>query len=53
MRAEPLSLSQVRRPPLSEGLHSQGCYNPVIEDAVSYAVLNFPVGETARPRTGY
>uniref|UniRef100_A0A452S416 B-cell receptor CD22 n=1 Tax=Ursus americanus TaxID=9643 RepID=A0A452S416_URSAM len=42
-RTEALSLSQVRRAPLSEDPHSLGCYNPVMEDAISYATLRFPV----------
>ncbi|EHB14003.1 B-cell receptor CD22 [Heterocephalus glaber] len=41
---------KVRRTPLSEGPHSLGCYNPVIEDSISYATLRFP--ETDAPRTG-
>lgn len=52
-KAEALSLSQVRRAPLSEEPHSLGCYNPVMEDAVSYAALRFPVGDNDTPRTGY
>lgn len=52
-RTEALSLSQVRRAPLSEYPHSLGCYNPVMEDAISYATLRFPFGETDTPRTGY
>ncbi|XP_063109429.1 B-cell receptor CD22 isoform X1 [Cavia porcellus] len=41
---------KVRRAPLSEGPHSLGCYNPVIEDSISYAALRFP--EMDAPRTG-
>ncbi|XP_011803343.1 PREDICTED: B-cell receptor CD22 isoform X6 [Colobus angolensis palliatus] len=41
---------KVRRTPLSEGPHSLGCYNPMIEDGISYATLRFP--ETNTPRTG-
>uniref|UniRef100_A0A2K5ZM43 B-cell receptor CD22 n=1 Tax=Mandrillus leucophaeus TaxID=9568 RepID=A0A2K5ZM43_MANLE len=40
----------VRRTPLSEGPHSLGCYNPMMEDGISYATLHFP--ETNTPRTG-
>ncbi|XP_004417154.1 PREDICTED: B-cell receptor CD22 isoform X3 [Odobenus rosmarus divergens] len=43
---------KVRRAPLSEDPHSLGCYNPVMEDAISYATLRFPFGETDTPRTG-
>ncbi|XP_032984290.1 B-cell receptor CD22 isoform X3 [Rhinolophus ferrumequinum] len=43
---------KVRRVPLAEGSHALGCYNPVIEDTVSYAALRFPVGETDTPRIG-
>ncbi|XP_008710317.1 B-cell receptor CD22 isoform X4 [Ursus maritimus] len=43
---------KVRRAPLSEDPHSLGCYNPVMEDAISYATLRFPVGETDTPRPG-
>lgn len=50
---EALSLSQIRRVPVSEDPHSLGCYNPVMEDAISYATLRFPVGETNTPRTRY
>lgn len=39
---------KVRGPPLVEGPPSLGCYNPVMEEATSYAVLNFP----DTPRTG-
>ncbi|XP_003280068.2 B-cell receptor CD22 isoform X5 [Nomascus leucogenys] len=41
---------KVRRAPLSEGPHSLGCYNPMMEDGISYATLRFP--ETNIPRTG-
>nr|XP_035141836.2 B-cell receptor CD22 isoform X1 [Callithrix jacchus] len=41
---------KVRRAPLSEGPHSLGCYNPMMEDVISYATLQFP--ETDTPRTG-
>uniref|UniRef100_A0A2I3M6T3 B-cell receptor CD22 n=1 Tax=Papio anubis TaxID=9555 RepID=A0A2I3M6T3_PAPAN len=41
---------KVRRTPLSEGPHSLGCYNPMMEDGISYATLRFP--ETNTPRTG-
>lgn len=53
VRAETLSLMQIRRAPLPEGLQSQGCYNPVMEDSISYATLRFPAGETDTPRIGY
>ncbi|XP_025710226.1 B-cell receptor CD22 isoform X6 [Callorhinus ursinus] len=43
---------KVRRAPLSEDPHSLGCYNPVMEDAISYATLRFPFGETDTPRLG-
>lgn len=43
---------KVRRAPLAEGPHTLGCYNPVIEDTISYATLRFPVGNTDTPRTG-
>ncbi|XP_011225368.1 B-cell receptor CD22 isoform X2 [Ailuropoda melanoleuca] len=43
---------KVRRAPLSEDPHSLGCYNPVMEDAISYATLRFPLGETDTPRPG-
>ncbi|XP_037373777.1 B-cell receptor CD22 [Talpa occidentalis] len=33
---------KVRRTPCDEGRHSLGCYNPVMEDAISYAMLRFP-----------
>ncbi|XP_032104923.1 B-cell receptor CD22 isoform X9 [Sapajus apella] len=41
---------KVRRAPLSEGPHSLGCYNPMMEDVISYATLQFPEMDT--PRTG-
>ncbi|XP_034373359.1 B-cell receptor CD22 isoform X2 [Arvicanthis niloticus] len=37
---------KARRTPLSEGPQSQGCYNPAMDDTVSYAILNFPESET-------
>ncbi|XP_049642531.1 B-cell receptor CD22 [Suncus etruscus] len=40
--------TKVRGTPLAEGPPSLGCYNPVMEEATSYAVLNFP----DTPRTG-
>ncbi|XP_007106599.1 B-cell receptor CD22 isoform X3 [Physeter macrocephalus] len=43
---------KARRIPQAEGPHSLGCYNPVMEDAVSYAALSFPLGETDAPRPG-
>ncbi|KAB1274251.1 B-cell receptor CD22 [Camelus dromedarius] len=43
---------KARRTPQAEGPHSLGCYNPVMEDAVSYAALRFPRGETDSPRLG-
>ncbi|XP_059760281.1 B-cell receptor CD22 isoform X3 [Balaenoptera ricei] len=43
---------KARRIPQAEGPHSLGCYNPVMEDAVSYAALRFPLGETDAPRPG-
>ncbi|XP_021556474.1 B-cell receptor CD22 isoform X2 [Neomonachus schauinslandi] len=43
---------KVRRAPLSEYPHSLGCYNPVMEEAISYATLRFPFSETDTPRTG-
>ncbi|XP_045702768.1 B-cell receptor CD22 isoform X3 [Phyllostomus hastatus] len=43
---------KVRRAPLSEGPHSLGCYNPVMEDSISYATLRFPLAETDTPRIG-
>ncbi|XP_058562619.1 B-cell receptor CD22 isoform X4 [Neofelis nebulosa] len=43
---------KVRRAPLSEDPHSLGCYNPVMEDAISYATLRFPVGDADTPITG-
>lgn len=48
--AQTLSLSQVRRAPLSNGPHSLGCYNPVMEHSISYATLRFPEMDT--PSTG-
>lgn len=53
LRAESWSLSQIRRAPISEGPPSLGCYNPVMEDTISYAALRFPVDETDTLRTGY
>ncbi|PNI95669.1 CD22 isoform 30 [Pan troglodytes] len=41
---------KVRRAPLSEGPHSLGYYNPMMEDGISYTTLRFP--ETNIPRTG-
>nr|CAA36988.1 CD22 antigen [Homo sapiens]prf//1608208A B cell antigen DC22 [Homo sapiens] len=41
---------KVRRAPLSEGPHSLGCYNPMMEDGISYTTLRFP--EMNIPRTG-
>ncbi|XP_058530610.1 B-cell receptor CD22 isoform X2 [Ochotona princeps] len=38
---------KVRRPPLPEGSHSLGCYNPVMEDGISYATLRFPEVDTS------
>ncbi|XP_059940795.1 B-cell receptor CD22 isoform X3 [Mesoplodon densirostris] len=43
---------KARRIPQAEGPHSLGCYNPVMEDAVSYAALRFPLGETDAPTPG-
>ncbi|XP_032698103.1 B-cell receptor CD22 isoform X2 [Lontra canadensis] len=43
---------KVRRAPLSEEPHPLGCYNPVMEDAISYAALRFPVSDNDTPRTG-
>ncbi|XP_060144722.1 B-cell receptor CD22 isoform X2 [Globicephala melas] len=43
---------KARRTPQAEGPHSLGCYHPVTEDAVSYAALRFPLGETDAPRPG-
>ncbi|XP_026900493.1 B-cell receptor CD22 isoform X5 [Acinonyx jubatus] len=43
---------KVRRAPLSEDPHSLGCYNPVMEDAISYATLRFPVSDADAPITG-
>ncbi|XP_025125604.1 B-cell receptor CD22 isoform X5 [Bubalus bubalis] len=37
---------KARRTPQAERPTSLGCYNPVMEDAVSYATLSFPLGET-------
>ena len=53
IRAEILSFSQARRTPQAERPHSLGCYNPVMEDAVSYATLSFPLGETDTQRLRY
>ncbi|XP_014392065.1 PREDICTED: B-cell receptor CD22 isoform X1 [Myotis brandtii] len=44
--------NKIRRAPLPEGPQSLGCYNPVMEDSISYATLRFPVGETDTPRIG-
>ncbi|XP_062031984.1 B-cell receptor CD22 [Lepus europaeus] len=41
---------KVRRAPLSNGPHSLGCYNPVMEHGISYATLRFPEMDT--PSTG-
>nr|XP_040135375.1 B-cell receptor CD22 [Ictidomys tridecemlineatus] len=41
---------KVRRTLLSEGPHSLGCYNPMMEDSINYATLRFP--ETDTPGTG-
>ncbi|XP_069919311.1 B-cell receptor CD22 isoform X2 [Oryctolagus cuniculus] len=41
---------KVRRAPLSNGPHSLGCYNPVMEHSISYATLRFPEMDT--PSTG-
>ncbi|XP_066100024.1 B-cell receptor CD22 isoform X3 [Saccopteryx bilineata] len=43
---------KMRRAPFSERPHSLGCYNPVMEDTISYATLRFPMGDTDMPRTG-
>ncbi|XP_007471049.1 PREDICTED: B-cell receptor CD22 isoform X2 [Lipotes vexillifer] len=43
---------KARSIPQAEGPHSLECYNPVMEDAVSYAALRFPLGETDAPRPG-
>uniref|UniRef100_A0A8C9CCD4 B-cell receptor CD22 n=1 Tax=Phocoena sinus TaxID=42100 RepID=A0A8C9CCD4_PHOSS len=43
---------KARRIPQAEAPHSLGCYNPVMEDAVSYAALRFPLGEIDAPRPG-
>lgn len=37
---------KARRTPLSEGPQSQGCYNPAMDDTVSYAILRFPESDT-------
>ncbi|XP_057568593.1 B-cell receptor CD22 [Hippopotamus amphibius kiboko] len=44
--------AKARRTPQAEGPHSLGCYNPAMEDAVSYAALRFPLGEMNAPRFG-
>uniref|UniRef100_A0A8C6FGJ3 B-cell receptor CD22 n=1 Tax=Moschus moschiferus TaxID=68415 RepID=A0A8C6FGJ3_MOSMO len=44
---------KARRTPQAEHPHSLGCYNPVMEDAVSYATLSFPLGETDTQRLRY
>lgn len=41
---------KARRTPQAERPHSLGCYNPVMEDTVSYATLSFPLGETDTQR---
>ncbi|XP_076988242.1 B-cell receptor CD22 isoform X2 [Tamandua tetradactyla] len=43
---------KIRRTPLSEGSHALGCYNPVMEDGISYAVLSFPISSTDTGGTG-
>ncbi|KAF0876413.1 CD22 protein, partial [Crocuta crocuta] len=43
---------KVRRAPFSEDPHSLGCYNPVMEDAISYATLRFPASDADAPRIG-
>uniref|UniRef100_A0A8C3W680 B-cell receptor CD22 n=1 Tax=Catagonus wagneri TaxID=51154 RepID=A0A8C3W680_9CETA len=43
---------KARRTPQAEGPHSMGCYNPVMEDTVSYAALSFPLSEINRQRLG-
>ncbi|XP_066205658.1 B-cell receptor CD22 isoform X3 [Saccopteryx leptura] len=43
---------KMRRAPFSERPHSLGCYNPVMEDTISYATLRFPMSDTDTPRTG-
>ncbi|XP_036895545.1 B-cell receptor CD22 isoform X7 [Sturnira hondurensis] len=43
---------KVRRAPHSEGPHSLGCYNPAMEEPISYATLRFPMAETDTPRIG-
>ncbi|XP_021065137.1 B-cell receptor CD22 [Mus pahari] len=37
---------KARRTPLSEGPQSQGCYNPAMDDTISYAILHFPESDT-------
>lgn len=41
---------KTRRTPLSEGPQPQGCYNPAMDETVSYAILRFP--ETDMPSAG-
>ncbi|XP_060222665.1 B-cell receptor CD22 isoform X1 [Meriones unguiculatus] len=41
---------KTRRTPLSEGPQPQGCYNPAMDETVSYAILRFP--ETDTPSAG-
>lgn len=53
VRAGTLPFSQARRTPQAEGPHSLGCYNPVMEDTISYATLHFPLSETNAQRPGY
>ncbi|XP_058135224.1 B-cell receptor CD22 isoform X4 [Dasypus novemcinctus] len=43
---------KVRRTPLSEGPHALGCYNPGMEEGISYAALNLPVGSPDTAGTG-
>ncbi|XP_036130516.1 B-cell receptor CD22 isoform X3 [Molossus molossus] len=43
---------KIRRAPVSDSPHPMGCYNPVVEDSISYAALHFPSGEHDAPRTG-
>uniref|UniRef100_A0A8D1S8K3 B-cell receptor CD22 n=1 Tax=Sus scrofa TaxID=9823 RepID=A0A8D1S8K3_PIG len=43
---------KARRTPQAEGPHSLGCYNPVMEDTISYATLHFPLSETNAQRPG-
>ncbi|KAM7059627.1 B-cell receptor CD22 isoform 1-T1 [Molossus nigricans] len=43
---------KIRRAPVSDSPHPMGCYNPVVEDSISYAALHFPAGEHDAPRTG-